>query len=132
MTATAVEIPVRTDPVVTVHLMGVDAEFGYVVKGTTDVDVASFALIQWRLTHPLEEDTEARVYGLTAERMMNDPEWRERCHSIPPVTRVGWFRWNPCSPRSCYEGGGHKGHLDEADGPGRGNWVGVRLNDTGY
>ena len=76
----------------------------------------------------MEEDTEARMYGMTAEAMLDDPEWRERCLEIPPVTRVGWFRWNPCGS-NCESGGGHVGHLDEKDGPGPGRWVGVRFDD---
>lgn len=126
----AVDLPARTDPTLAVTHIGMDAEFGWVVKGTTDVDVASLALVAHRLANPLAEDSEAAAYGVTTEQYQDDPEWRERAYGIPQVARVGWFRWNPCSPSSCDEG--HVGHLAEVDGPGRGNWVGVRFEDPWF
>lgn len=126
-----VDVPARTDPTLVVTHIGMDAEFGWVVKGTTDVDVASLALVAHRLANPIDEDAESAMYGLTNEQMQ-DPETRERAYAIPQVSRVGWFRWNPCSPRSCEDGGGHRGHLDTADGPGPGNWVGVRFEDPWF
>ncbi len=93
--------------------------------------VASLALVAHRLANPIEEDTEAAMYGLTNEQMQ-DPETRERAYAIPQVSRVGWYRWNPCSRRSCEDGGGHTGHLAEVDGPGPGNWVGVRFQDPWF
>lgn len=126
-----VDVPGRTDSTLVVTHIGMDAEFGWVVKGTTDVDVASLALVAHRLANPIDEDTESAMYGLTNEQMQ-DPETRERAYAIPQVSRVGWFRWNPCSRQSCEDGGGHRGHLDTADGPGPGNWVGVRFEDPWF
>lgn len=42
--------------------------------------------------------------------------------------REGWYRWNPCHELSCYDGGGHSGHLGYVKGPGRGNWRGVTMD----
>lgn len=40
------------------------------------------------------------------------------------------WRWTPCSPVSCYDGGGHSGHLTDANRPGRGAWAGVYWTDV--
>lgn len=82
-------------------------EGGWVVSGTLDVDLAQ--LIAAR------------------EITARDLEFSEP----PGVHYVGWMRWNPCHPSSCYDGGGHHGHLEYVDGPGRGNWLGVHLDDIG-
>lgn len=132
MTNLTVELPARTDRDLVVTQMGMEAEFGWVVKGTTDVDIASLALVAHRLANPLDEDIEAAAHGVTVDAYRADPEWTERAHAIPEVARVGWFRWNPCSPQSCPDGGGHRGHLDNAEGPGRGRWVGVRFEDPWF
>jgi hypothetical protein len=53
-------------------------------------------------------------------------EWAEtalhyarRLRDLTPSADRLW-RWTPCSPVSCYDGGGHLGHLTEAAQPGRG------------
>lgn len=86
-----------------------DGEF--IVKGTQDLEVARAAVLDWlRADDPLtpEEEHRERVDGFTPHR-------------------VGWFRWNPCNENSCFDGGGHSGHLGYANGPGRGNWQAVYL-----
>lgn len=104
-------------------MLGVDAEFGFVVRGTTDVDHACLELARHRILNPLEEDSEALRHGLHPEDLQTCEEDVERSVALPPVTRVGWFRWNPCSPRSCGEG--HRAHLDWLEEPNRGAWQGV-------
>lgn len=44
---------------------------------------------------------------------------------VPNVDRAGWFRFNPCT---CGE---HGWHLGYANGPGRGNFIGVSLDVSG-
>lgn len=83
-----------------------DGEF--MVRGTGDVDAARAAVLEW-----LRED----------DPLMDAEEHQERVESLAP--RVGWYRWNPCNERSCFDGGGHSGHLGYVDGPGRGRWQGV-------
>jgi hypothetical protein len=90
-----------------------DGEF--VVSGTTDEAEARAAVLEW-----LRTDDEAA----TGEE---DEAYRQDRVDGLVVHRSGWFRWNPCSPRSCYDGGGHSGHLGYSDGPGRGRWQGVYL-----
>jgi hypothetical protein len=52
-----------------------------------------------------------------------------RDHAERATAREGWYRWTPCSPRSCYDHGQHRpGHLQRAEGPGRGAWRGVTLD----
>lgn len=82
---------------------------GYVVRGTMDVDMARAAVVAYRRA----DDAHSEEY---------EPEYAE---NVPPVNRVGWFRWNPCNPAGCWNGGGHVGHLDYVDGAGRGRWIGV-------
>lgn len=65
-----------------------------------------------------------------AEMRDEDPlaeeSWhREKVDALLP--RVGWYRWTPCHPSSCFDGGGHSGHLGYAHGPGRGVFRGVYL-----
>lgn len=79
-------------------------EGGYIVRGTVDELAAMRAVI---------------AYQLAEEHRDGDSL------SVPPLNRVGWFRWNPCSPNNCWNGGGHTGHLDYKDGSGRGRWQGV-------
>lgn len=61
------------------------------------------------------------VHAYRLHEQDDEPEYAV----VPPLHRVGWFRWNPCHESSCFDGGGHKGHLDYVTGPGRGNWRGV-------
>jgi hypothetical protein len=46
------------------------------------------------------------------------------------IPRVGWYRWTPCHESSCFDGGGHSGHLGYANGPGRGVFRGVYLQGS--
>lgn len=78
---------------------------GYVVRGTTDPLKAKRAVQRFRLNIEAQDTRDAV--------------------RVPPLHRAGLFRWNPCSPRSCFDGGGHCGHLDHSDHPGRGVWPGV-------
>jgi len=86
----------------------------YMVARTEDVDAAREAARQWVRDDAAAwedaEDVRARV---------------EHIDSLTP--RVGWYRWTPCHESSCYDGGGHSGHLGYADGPGRGVFRGVFL-----
>jgi hypothetical protein len=88
----------------------------YVVARTDDVAAAVAAAQQW------ERDN--------AERWEDDEAVEEYVQRIPRLTpRVGWYRWTPCHPSSCFDGDGHSGHLGYADGPGRGVFRGVYLQD---
>lgn len=84
---------------------------GCVVGGTSDVDEAREAVRLW---------AQAGMGFDTAEEA---DEYTDGC----AVGRRGWFRWNPCHPNSCWDGGGHCGHLDYRDGPGRGHWQGIEF-----
>lgn len=43
--------------------------------------------------------------------------------------REGWYRWTPCSQRSCYDHGNHRpGHLQTAEQGSRGAWWGVAVD----
>lgn len=79
---------------------------GLVVAGTEDLDEALLAVVK-----VLVADAEHWTFDDTAT-------------IAPTLIRHGWFRWNPCHPRSCYEGVQHAGHIGYVDGPGRGNWRG--------
>jgi hypothetical protein len=84
-------------------------EAGPVIKVET-VDEARDAYRQWLVR---EDDT---FDGLDA--LVDGAEYR-----------AGWYRWTPCSERSCFDGGQHRpGHLQDATGPGRGAWRGVWVN----
>jgi hypothetical protein len=84
---------------------------GYVVQRTDDVDAAREAARQWeRDSGELPEDVEESI---------------ARIDRLTP--RVGWYRWTPCNENSCFDGGGHSGHLGYANGPGRGVFRGVYL-----
>jgi hypothetical protein len=88
-------------------------EDGFVVAGTDDEETARAAVFDWlRADDPL----------------MPEEDHRERVADHRP--RVGWYRWNPCNKRSCYDGGGHSGHLGYAQGPGRGTFRGVYLRGS--
>ena len=86
-------------------------EGGVVVKTDEGVDVAKAAYAKWL------RDTEEEGIDLSdsyAARMR---------------AREGWYRWTPCSERSCYDLGNHRpGHLQYESGPGRGVWRGVTLD----
>lgn len=97
-----------TKPALDVQPLG-NGEFGFVVRGTQDRFEAKRAVQR----HLLEVE-------------QYDPRDAVR---VPPVARIGLFRWTPCSPRSCYDGGGHRVHLCYADQPGRGVWPGVHFLD---
>jgi hypothetical protein len=85
-------------------------EGGIVVK-TDSVDEARVAYWAW-----LVEEGEL------------PPEAQQRADRAP-VRGPRWYRWVPCSPRSCYDGGNHRpGHLEPASGPARGAWRGVEVN----
>lgn len=79
-----------------------------IVRGTDDVEVAREYALEL-LAEELYEDAAEVVEGLRP--------------------RIGWYRWNPCHESSCFDGGGHAGHLGYADGPGRGRWRGVYLQE---
>lgn len=79
----------------------------YVVQGTEDVDKARRAVI----------------LDVIVERGYTHEEAEGYAKSLKSA--VAWLRWNPCDERSCYDGGGHRGHLGIAKGPGHGNWRGV-------
>lgn len=86
----------------------VDSGESYIVRGTDDVLAAKRAVHHWR--------------------RKEDPWLSPEDACPPPRARVGWFRWNPCNARSCFDGGGHSGHVGYAQGPGRGNFRGVELS----
>jgi hypothetical protein len=84
-------------------------ESGPVIKAAS-LDEAKAAYRQWLVT---EGDT---FDGL--DKLVEQAKYRE-----------GWYRWTPCSPRSCYDHGGHRpGHLQYEKAPGRGVWRGVQVN----
>jgi hypothetical protein len=78
---------------------------GYVVRGTLDRYKAKRAVQRYRMT----KEGEPPRYAV----------------NIPPLVRAGLFRWNPCSPNSCWDGGTHIGHIDYCDQRGPGVWQGV-------
>lgn len=87
---------------------------GYVVARTDDPAAAVAAAQQW------ERDN--------AERWEDDEDVELRAAAIPELRqRIGWYRWTPCHESSCFDGGGHSGHLGYANGPGRGVFCGVYL-----
>lgn len=90
-------------------------EGGPVVRGTLDVDAARSALREWAAAEL------ANIHGDLAIESEDIPAWA----ADTPVERVGLFRWNPCAPASCWDGGNHRGHLGYAEKPGRGVWQGV-------
>ena len=107
--------------------MGMDAEFGFVVRGTTDPTAAATAVLEHRLAHPIDEDFESASCGLTDEDLRGRPDVVERASRPLPVHRVGLFRWNPCNRHACGEQ--HDGHLVEVETPGPGVWPGVWLGE---
>lgn len=88
---------------------GHDGEFGYVVRGVEDGLAARVAAESY-LRSTLEYPDDA--VGLVADTA-------DRGHRL--------WRWNPCHPSSCYDGGGHVGHIGAADAPGHGVFRGVYL-----
>ena len=84
-------------------------EDGWVVRGTRDVEVARAALARHRADD---------CYLLVA-----DATGAAALYSATP----GLYRWNPCSPSSCYDGGGHCGHLARAEERVAGVWQGVHF-----
>jgi hypothetical protein len=49
-------------------------------------------------------------------------------HLSKVTVRAGWYRWTPCSERSCFDHGNHRpGHIKYEEAPGRGVWRGVLL-----
>lgn len=105
--------------------LGMDAEFGFVVRGTSDVDLARAAVRDHRRQHPIDEDYEAGTRGMTDADLVGQPDTLERASEELAVRRTGLFRWNPCNRHFCGEQ--HNGHLIEADERGRGVWPGVWL-----
>ncbi len=86
-------------------------EEGGVVVKTDDVNAARWAYADW-LVEEGDDPAEATVRAEQA-----------------PVRGPRWYRWIPCSPRSCYDGGNHRpGHLEPSTGPARGAWRGVEVN----
>ena len=80
-------------------------EDGIIVSGTDDVEAARAAALTWL------RGQSGACGCCTAE--------------VPPLLRAGLFRWNPCHPRNCWDGGRHLGHIAYADKPGPGVWRGV-------
>jgi hypothetical protein len=92
---------------------------GYVVARTEDVDAAREAAREW------ERSPDGRAGdGYDAEELAAVVD---RIDRLTP--RVGWYRWTPCNENSCYDGGGHSGHLGFAAAPARGVFRGVYLDD---
>jgi len=93
----------RTDARVTPITDGVDA-VGWVVAGTEDLDEAVLLVVRLMVAA--------------------DEHWTfdDTATIAPKLIRHGWFRWNPCHPRSCYDHVQHTGHIDYVEGPGRGNF----------
>lgn len=93
--------------------------YGYMVGGTDDVDAARTAA----------KET-CRADLLSDGWAEDDPGLTERLSSLDRMrARTGLWRWTPCNERSCYDGGGHRGHLAPAEKPGRGVFRGVYLGD---
>jgi hypothetical protein len=97
-----------------VKVTRMDEGDGYVVARTQDPAAAVTAAQQWERDNAESWDDPEDV-----------EEWVRRITGLRP--RVGWYRWTPCNERSCYDGGGHSGHLGYADGPARGVFPGVYL-----
>lgn len=109
----------RPAPIKVVRMVEGD---GYVVARTDDVETAREAARQWERDRAVED---AGPAGLTK---WDEEDRDERVASIDKLRPcVGWYRWTPCNERSCYDGGGHSGHLGYADGPGRGVFRGIYL-----
>lgn len=110
MTATTL-----TPPAVTVWAM---EDGGAVVKTDGGVEAAKAAYAEW-----LERRAD----------LPHAAEWSVPRELIPGyVDRARyedrWYRWTPCHPSSCYAGVQHRpGHLEYAQGPGRGVWRGVAV-----
>jgi hypothetical protein len=109
----------RTRPIKVTPMMDGD---GYMIARTDDVDAAREAARQWERDRA---DEDAGPDGLSEW----DAQYRDELVACVDrlVPRVGWYRWTPCHESSCYDGGGHSGHLGYADGPGRGVFRGVYL-----
>ena len=86
-------------------------EGGFLVRGTQDVELAKSETAK----HLLQDDD-----GYTEEEVA----------SILSSARVevGLYRWNPCGPNNCWDGGSHVGHMDKATSRGRGVFEGVYLD----
>lgn len=96
----------------TLHVTPMD-EGGYVVRGTRDPDTAREAC----RPHVIED------MGYSPD--LDPPDAPDKALASLGAGRPGLYRWTPCHPRSCYDGGGHRGHLQYVDRPGRGVWEGV-------
>lgn len=57
---------------VRVHTLGLDAEFGWLVAGTDDIDTACLSLARHRILDPADEDSELAAFGVTGPAA--DPE----------------------------------------------------------
>lgn len=104
--------PTRKRPAVKVTPL---AEEGFVVRAP-DVERAKAALAEW-----LGNNNDQFFFSAEKDPAAAIAEYMDR-HTY----RAGWFRWNPCHPSSCYDGGGHCGHLMQVSAPGRGVWLGVQ------
>jgi hypothetical protein len=84
-----------------------DGSAHWFLRGTDDVDVAR---------EVANQDDEVMEWA--EEVAPEDVDWEVELD----VDRAGWFRFSPCSPHSC---GDHSWHLNNANGPGRGAFLGV-------
>jgi len=86
-------------------------EGGYAVRGTEDVTEARVAVLRHLMWDGPYADDEL------------DEAIRLALHLATTARRL--WRWTPCHPSSCFDGGGHSGHLGYPDRPGPGVWRGV-------
>lgn len=93
-------------------------EGGYVVRRPRDVLEARVAVLRLVMPAQLTLSEWVTEYSAAELDLAVRHVWSLTAHE-------DWYRWTPCSPRSCWAGGGHRAHLWPAAGPGRGVWRGV-------
>jgi len=98
--------------------LGEWAEYGFVVQWC---DNKPAALAEALVASYYEEADETGEVGVSPSPI--DRSAQVDFTALEPA----WYRWTPCHTSSCYDGGGHSGHLQRVDQPGRSIWRGVEV-----
>ena len=99
-------------------------ECGVAVRGTDDPRRARTEALRTLMGRWLDNLYPTYPQEYPDDYLETALHYARRLRDIPPdMGRL--FRWAPCSPRSCWDGGGHKGHLIAASRRGPGAWLGV-------